>query len=470
MTDTLKKQIAVAAAEIIYANEGNYASVNADDNGALSVGKVQWHGNRALSLLKTIIQTIGQASVNILNFALYREIQDSQNWSTRVMTVSEKVALSKLLDTPQGRAAQDDLAQKDIQSYVEHGVNLGIEDPQSLVYYADLENQGGAGASKRIGLAAIKTAGSASKVTLDAIHKEALSDRVMSEYAARRNKVFSKAQLLFTNTVTESIAAVTEADLRNKIIQIAKSYLGAKEADGSHRPIIDLYNRHNPLARGYKVKYTDSWCATFVSVVAIVAKMTAIIPTECGCGQMINLLKKINEWQENDAYTPKPGDIIFYDWNDTGKGDTSGWPEHVGIVVSVSGGTIKVIEGNISNAVGYRSVAVNAKNIRGYGLPNYVAMATQTASDNPVNPPAKSANPYKEPAALLKYVKADVSKVRDTVKWLQWELEEAGYALDIDGKFGTKTKSAVEAFQKSNNLSVDGICGSLTRKALKASN
>jgi peptidoglycan hydrolase-like protein with peptidoglycan-binding domain len=81
---------------------------------------------------------------------------------------------------------------------------------------------------------------------------------------------------------------------------------------------------------------------------------------------------------------------------------------------------------------------------------------------------SKGNNPYTEPTALLKYVKADVPKVRDTVKWLQWELVESSYKLDIDGKFGTKTQTALESFQASSKLKVDGICGPLTRKVLKA--
>ena len=35
-----------AAAQILYHNEGSYDSVNANDNGAVSVGKLQWHGGR----------------------------------------------------------------------------------------------------------------------------------------------------------------------------------------------------------------------------------------------------------------------------------------------------------------------------------------------------------------------------------------------------------------------------------------
>ena len=55
----------------------------------------------------------------------------------------------------------------------------------------------------------------------------------------------------------------------NKVIEQAKAWLGKKESDGTHKAIIDEYNGHKPLAQGYKVKYTDSWCATFVSAVAI---------------------------------------------------------------------------------------------------------------------------------------------------------------------------------------------------------
>ena len=54
------------------------------------------------------------------------------------------------------------------------------------------------------------------------------------------------------------------AKTANQVIEQAKSWLGKNEADGSHKAIIDIYNAHKPLAQGYKVKYTDSWCATFV--------------------------------------------------------------------------------------------------------------------------------------------------------------------------------------------------------------
>lgn len=162
----------------------------------------------------------------------------------------------------------------------------------------------------------------------------------------------------------------------SKVLEQAQAWLGCKESNGTHKAIIDVYNSHKPLARGYKVKYTDEWCATFVSAVAIKLGYTDVIPTECGCPQMLEHFKKLGCWEENEAKTPKAGYIIFYDWEDNGNGDNLGTPNHVGIVEKVSNGTITVIEGNKNEAVQRRTVTVNAKYIRGYGAPKYDAEPT----------------------------------------------------------------------------------------------
>ena len=174
----------------------------------------------------------------------------------------------------------------------------------------------------------------------------------------------------------------TMAKTASALINQAKAWIGCRESDGSHKKIIDVYNSHKPLARGYAMKYTDAWCAVFASACSIATGMTDIIPTECGCGQMIELFRKLGEWNENDSRTPNPGDIIFYDWQDSGSGDNTGWPDHVGIVEKVSGTTITVIEGNYSNSVKRRTIKVNGKYIRGYGVPKFASgsnSATTTA-------------------------------------------------------------------------------------------
>lgn len=156
-----------------------------------------------------------------------------------------------------------------------------------------------------------------------------------------------------------------------KVVEQAQAWIDRKERNGSHQEIIDIYNAHKPLARGYKVKYTDAWCATFVSAVAIKLGYTDIIPTECGCEKMIALLKAKGAWVEDENRTPKAGDIIFYDWEDNGKGDNKGYADHVGIVESVDGSKITVIEGNYNDSVARRTIEVNGKYIRGYGVPKY---------------------------------------------------------------------------------------------------
>ncbi|MQN00507.1 MAG: LysM peptidoglycan-binding domain-containing protein [bacterium LCO1.1] len=189
----------------------------------------------------------------------------------------------------------------------------------------------------------------------------------------------------FNGYTKENKPAPVVSSQRDSILAQARAWLGKKESDGSHREIIDVYNSHKPLARGYKVKYTDAWCATFVSAVSIKCGLTGIIPTECGCGQMIELFKKLGAWNENDAYIPKPGDIIFYDWQDSGSGDNTGWPDHVGIVEAVSRSAITVIEGNKSDAVSRRTLQVDGKYIRGYGVPKY---AEGSGNSTPTPEPA----------------------------------------------------------------------------------
>lgn len=173
---------------------------------------------------------------------------------------------------------------------------------------------------------------------------------------------------------------MTEQELRKTLVASAVQWLGANEKDGSHRPIIDLYNSHTPRARNYRMTYTGAWCATFASAAAIGAGLTEIIPTEVSCGKQIALFQKLGSWVEDDAHVPLPGDYIYYDWDDNGKGDDDGWPEHVGIVVECDGKNIKVIEGNYKNAVGYRMLEVDGKNIRGYGVPDYASVAKKESA------------------------------------------------------------------------------------------
>lgn len=241
--------------------------------------------------------------------------------------------------------------------------------------------------------------------------------------------------------------------LRTRVVDQAKAWLGYSEASGKHKEIIDTYNSHKPRARGYKVKYTDAWCATFVSAVAIKVGYTDIIPTECGCGKMRDLLKKLGSWEENDAYVPRPGDIMFYDWDDSGKGDNTGTVEHVGIVEKVVGNKITVIEGNYKNSVTRRTKSVNSRYIRGYGVPKYDPVENKTETKS------TGGTCKVEVKVLKKGAKGN------EVKALQALLIGYGYSCGdkgVDGSFGAATDKALRAYQKDKKLEVDGSCGPKT--------
>lgn len=250
---------------------------------------------------------------------------------------------------------------------------------------------------------------------------------------------------------------MTETQIREKVVATAKAWIGYNEADGSHRKIVDVYNSHRPLARGYALKYTDAWCAGFVSAVAIKLCLTDIMPTEVGVGNMIELYRKLGRWQESDSYVPKPGDVIMYAWSDNGVGDCTSGASHVGIVVSCDGKTITVIEGNKANAVGYREIAVNGRYIRGFGLPDYASKATE---NEPVSP-APATNKEETIKMELRMLKRGMSG--NDVRAAMLLMKDKGYypytIPASDKLFGPKMEAGVRKMQAEHNLGVDGLIG-----------
>lgn len=215
------------------------------------------------------------------------------------------------------------------------------------------------------------------------------SESVQKKRAGYGQTYFDKFAVGSTNKQNGGTSNMNVSEVRKKFAARAAGYAGVKEGTAQHHAIIDRYNAHKPLARGYAVKYTDAWCTTFGSEIAIEAGYTDIIPTECGCEAQIKLWQKMGRWCENDAKVPEPGDYIYYDWDDNGVGDCKGNSDHVGIVESCDGKTIVVIEGNKNNAVERRTLQVNGRYIRGYGVPDFAKKATSTQE------PAKPAAPAK---------------------------------------------------------------------------
>lgn len=185
-----------AAIDIICSNEGVYSSVNANDNGAVSIGTIGWHATRALNLLKTIVEANPENAVEIIGQELYDEILSSTDWETRIFSDSEADAVAQLLTTDEGIAAQDALIHENISGYVTHAVNCGLTDAKAIVYFADLENQMGVLGAQRVTQTAIELAGSVEDVTLDDMYNAAMNDTMAASSPSRRLAVYNDCKNL----------------------------------------------------------------------------------------------------------------------------------------------------------------------------------------------------------------------------------------------------------------------------------
>ena len=131
--------------------------------------------------------------------------------------------------------------------------------------------------------------------------------------------------------------------------------------------------------------YTMAWCASFCSW-SIYQSRTANHSThddscrehwgdetyiwrECGCHNWAEQLKKFDRYKARGTYTPKTGDLIFF--NLTTPSD--GWLDHIGFVLWCDGSAVYTIEGNRSNKVVLYRYELSDTDITGYGVLPYTA-------------------------------------------------------------------------------------------------
>ena len=115
------------------------------------------------------------------------------------------------------------------------------------------------------------------------------------------------------------------------------------------------------------------WCACFVSWCANECGYldAGVIPKTAGCISGSNWFKERGLWQDN-SYEPRPGDIIYFDWDNKGRsGPQDGLADHVGIVEKVENGIVYTVEGNSGDSCRENRYAVGHYEIYGYGTPAY---------------------------------------------------------------------------------------------------
>lgn len=154
---------------------------------------------------------------------------------------------------------------------------------------------------------------------------------------------------------------------REQTVALAMTFVGAKKGSAKHKELVNTFNKIKP--HGEVGNYSCAWCAITVTAILIKAGYTpSNMPMSYSCSRIISDAKRLDVWVENDAFHPSLGDLVLYDWCDSGKGDNSGASDHVGMVCEITTKGFKVVEGNKGSAseVGIRTLSYNARYIRGF--------------------------------------------------------------------------------------------------------
>src|SRR5690625_3068637 len=160
--------------------------------------------------------------------------------------------------------------------------------------------------------------------------------------------------------------------MKEDVLNLARSYIGMQQGDGRHRDLINKYNTIKPLPVSYPMKYTDDWCAAFVTVIGDITNTSKYIGRECGVQRFIAIFKNKGIWR--GLQKPVAGDIVVFDWQ------KNGWADHIGFVEAVKDNTITTIEGNTSRQVARRTYPWNDWRVAGYARPKYPISEIKTSN------------------------------------------------------------------------------------------
>lgn len=172
----------------------------------------------------------------------------------------------------------------------------------------------------------------------------------------------------------------------DKVIAAAERWLGYLEKR-SNAQLSELTANagdanYTIFAQQYRERWGENyqgqpWCAMFVSCMLYEGCGRELVQHFAYCPYGVNWFKQQGRWYTSG---PKRGDVIFFK-------DSGGTACHVGLVSSVSGGTVVTIEGNTSSEAGVvanggcvrrKSYSLDYSRILGYGRPAY----TETGGQN----------------------------------------------------------------------------------------
>lgn len=355
------------------------AYANTPTETAITIGAGQWFANEAKRLLQNILKAAPGTFRKYDTAGVEADL--SKDWSNyQIKKTSAKAkAIKAIISTAEGKAEQDKLVDAQMEVYVAEAEALGVTDQAAAMMCANFRHHGGYSAMKRV------LGKTAKPYTLDHIYAACQTDtgNQVGAYKSRQKFVYSTLKKMVENGKEESNVGVTA----KQVVDIMEGWMNMSHSKGTHKPIIDLYNSHKPLARGYAVTYKDDYCDTTVSAAFIqacrdagVALADVIGGTECGVEEHVKIFKRAGIWEEDGTIIPEIGYICVYNWDDKVQ-PNDGYSDHIGIVSSVNkaAGTFVVSEGNMSGGiVGKRTINIGYGCIRGFAKPKYAKATNST--------------------------------------------------------------------------------------------
>ncbi len=164
------------------------------------------------------------------------------------------------------------------------------------------------------------------------------------------------------------------------LIAVAKTQIGYTELSTSTgKPLASSQSGGYTKYGAWFGAPTTAWCAFFVAWCSNQAGIsTSVIPRIGNCASLVRWFSQRGRYYQKSGFTPRAGDLIFYNW---GSGSVS---DHIGIVTGVNGNSIYVIEGNTGGSQGYRVEAKTRKktssSVIGFARPAYNDGSTYVGS------------------------------------------------------------------------------------------
>lgn len=338
-------------ADMTSQHEGKADSINHNDNGAVSIGKMQWHADNAKNLLNEIRAANQSQFDSIISQYGAQELASSlasgDSWKNHIVQKgsAEDKAIQALLSTEESKKIQEKKKVDFAQSYIDRGKEFGIKDEKALAYLADMYNQYGLyhdTINNKIIPLALQNGGD-----LDAVYNATLA--TTNKYLDRRGSIYQSLKGANFSGLSSSGGGngdVAEVPHSDDWIKIAMSQKGYKEEANNDTPFGKWIGAPN-----------QPWCASFVSWSLAQAGVSGL--KSAAVSGLMSQAQSMGVYQDkNSGYIPGYGDVFF---------NKSNGASHTGFVISSTpSGSFTTIEGNAGDMVKSVSRSITDASLTGF--------------------------------------------------------------------------------------------------------